>query len=374
MRLPLLLLLALTLGVTGCVPRKEADPNTASRPDAAHTSRNALDWAGVYEGALPCPDCAGTTTRLTLRRDETFELATTPVNAPSRVVRGRFTWQADGNAITLDAAGGGQQFVVGEGRVALLEAGAAPGWPQPAQRTLKLVPPVPVPSLHSTLESHRWTLASATDAKGRPIAGLPGAKDRPVVFSFADGRLNIEGGCNRSFGGYQIDGEGRLVVGRMASTMMACEPALMKVDATLADLLAQPAKIEIAPGAEPTLRLLAASGATLGFGGKLTLEARYGAPARVFLEVAAQTVACNNPVNGATTCLQVRERSFDANGLPQPVAAGWQPFYDPIEGYTHQPGVRNVLRLKRYTRDNTDGSQTFFWVLDLVVESEKLAR
>ena len=52
----------------------------------------------------------------------------------------------------------------------------------------------------------------------------------------------------------------------------------------------------------------------------------------------------------------------------------WQPFYDPIEGYTHQPGVRNVLRLKRFERGASAGGSPFVFVLDLVVESEVVAR
>ena len=264
--------------------------------------------------------------------------------------------------------------MVGEGRIALLPPGAAASWPQPAERTLKLVPPPTPPSMRSMLETHRWAMVSAADAKGQPIAGLPGAKERPVVFGFADGKLNIEGGCNRSFGNYQVNAQGQLVIGRMASTMMACDPALMKTDSALSDLLSQPAKVEIAAGAEPTLRLLVAGGASLGLVGAKTMEARYGPPTRVFLEVAAQPVPCNNPVTGGTSCLQVRERGFDEQGLPKPVAGGFQPFYQSIEGYTHQPGVRNVLRLKRYTREDADGSQHFIWVLDIVVESEKVAK
>ncbi|MBK8105105.1 MAG: hypothetical protein IPK42_05890 [Betaproteobacteria bacterium] len=93
------------------------------------------------------------------------------------------------------------------------------------------------------------------------------------------------------------------MLGRMASTMMAGEPAAMKVDATLSDLLAEPAKIELAPGADPVLRLVTASQATLSFLGRMTPEARYGAPTRIFLEVAAPTVACTHrPAARAIAC------------------------------------------------------------------------
>lgn len=368
----LLSLLALALALTACMPRKDADGMpAAAKPDAAHNSRNSLDWAGVYEGVLPCASCPGVQTRLTLNRDESFELSTLYLDrdkAPS-IVRGRFSWQPSGNAITLDTQQGGQQFMVGEGSVAQIDAGAAPAWPQPPNRVLMLVSTAAEAAIQRTLESHRWTLTAATGAQGQRIEGLPAGAGRPIVFSFAEGRLHVEGGCNRSFGGYQIEGGSRLKVGRMASTMMACEPAAMKIDATLSEILAESPKLELAPGAEPGLRLVTPANVTLSFKGQMTPEARYGAPTRVFIEVAAQTVACNNPVNGATACIQVRERRFDEQGLVVGTPGAWQPFFDPIEGYTHQPGVSNVLRLKRFERGASVGGQRHVYVLDLVVES-----
>jgi heat shock protein HslJ len=311
-----------------------------------------------------------------LNRDGSYELSTLYLDRDSaaRVVRGRFNWQPSGNAITLESQHGGQQFLVGEGRVALLPAGAATSWPQPQQRVLQRVAAASAAEVQRTLESHRWTLTSATGSQGQPIDGLPAGAGRPIVFSFAEGRLNVEGGCNRIFGGYRIDGDNRLVLGRMASTMMACEPAAMKVDKTLSELLAAPAKIELAPGAEPALSLLTPAHATLSFQGRMTPEARYGPPTRIFLEVAAQTVACASPTSGASTCLQVRERHFDAQGLAVGTPGAWKTFHDSIEGYTHQPGVRNVLRLKRFERPASAGGPPFVFVLDLVVESELVAR
>ncbi len=56
------------------MPRKEASDPTMAKQADMHTSQNSLDWAGVYEGVLPCADCPGIQTRLTLSRDETYEL------------------------------------------------------------------------------------------------------------------------------------------------------------------------------------------------------------------------------------------------------------------------------------------------------------
>jgi hypothetical protein len=91
----------------------------------------------------------------------------------------------------------------------------------------------------------------------------------------------------------------------------------------------------------------------------------------VFLEVAPQTVPCRHPPVPDKTCLQVRERRYDANGLRASEPGPWQPLQQDIEGYVHQPGVRNVLRVKRYPlkRPPADAPSSAY-VLDLVVESE----
>lgn len=364
-----ILLAALAVALSACATSGDA---TAGAPDAAHSSRNALDWAGTYEGMLPCADCPGIKTRLTLRQDGSYEISRVYIdrNPKPFVEQGRFAWLPGGNAVKLEGQGGSQRFAVGEGRLALLDPDAAPAWPPSPRYVLTHVTTQEVPDVKRTLESHRWTLSSATDAGGKPIAALSANRSRPIVFHFGGGRLGIEGGCNRSFGGYQIDAEGRLVVNRMASTMMACDPALMKIDDGLATLLAASMKIEVTQGETPTLRLADAKSGTLAFTGQLTPEARYGTPARVFLEVAPQTVACNNPLTGATSCLQVREIAFDIKGLRIDPPGAWRALHENIEGYSHQAGVRNVLRLKRFQ----DKAGASIYVLDMVVESETVKR
>ena len=88
--------------------------------------------------------------------------------------------------------------------------------------------------------------------------------------------------------------------------------------------------------------------------------------------MAAQAAACNHPLIPDMQCLQVRELKYDDQGL-KTGTGDWQFLYQDIEGYTHQPGVRNVLRLKRYPVANppADGS-SIAYVLDMVVESEQV--
>jgi heat shock protein HslJ len=228
--------------------------------------------------------------------------------------------------------------------------------------------PAAASTLSRTLQDNAWTLQSTTDAAGQPIPGVavPGHR---YVLRFDAQRLSVTGGCNSMGGGWQLDPQGQLVVGRLASTMKACEPALMAADRALAAVLGQPLNVQVAAGASPTLSLSTAQRQTLTLAGQATPESLYGAPARVFLEVAAQTVPC---AAGATAqCLQVRERRFDDKGLRIDPPGEWRAFQGTIEGYQHTPGVSNVLRLKRFQRPGTAAADpaAFVYVLDMVIES-----
>ncbi len=124
------------------MPRAEPPVSPAAKRVDAHNSRNSLDWAGAYEGVLPCADCPGMQTRLLLRMDGSFEIRTQYLErqvAP-QTASGRFNWNDAGSRITLDAAGSGQQFQVGEGRLLQLNRdGSAPAWNAP-NRVLTLQP------------------------------------------------------------------------------------------------------------------------------------------------------------------------------------------------------------------------------------------
>jgi uncharacterized lipoprotein NlpE involved in copper resistance len=109
-------------------PRTLAVPTPEPLPALAvdiHTSRNSLDWPGVYEGLLVCADCAGIHTQLTLDGDGSFTLVTRRLvrDAVPSFEHGQFDWEPDGNTIVLDIEGGERRFAVGEGRLLLLEAG-----------------------------------------------------------------------------------------------------------------------------------------------------------------------------------------------------------------------------------------------------------
>lgn len=218
------------------------------------------------------------------------------------------------------------------------------------------------------LPAYHWSLADAVDAGGARIDALFPRADKPLQLDFADGHLGVSNACNRIGGGYTIEGDA-LTVGNLVSTQMACtDAALMQSDGAIGQRLEAGGQLRYDGDA---LVLTTTGGDILRFEGAPTAQTKYGGPGeRVFLEVAAQRVPCHHAMIPDYQCLHVREISYDDAGL-KTGEGEWQFLYQDIEGYTHEPGVRNVLRLDRYTIANppADGS-SIAYVLDMVVESE----
>ena len=123
------------------------------------------------------------------------------------------------------------------------------------------------PVLEGRLTGLRWTLQSATDGQGQPIAALFPRTDPRFTVEFKDGRVGIRGGCNAMGGSYQIDAANQLQVGPMVSTRMACAGELMEADHALSAVLAQRLRVQLDAGPTTTLRLVSASGQTLVWAG-----------------------------------------------------------------------------------------------------------
>ena len=224
-------------------------------------------------------------------------------------------------------------------------------------------------SLVRALQDHDWTLQTAIDAAGKPVEALlvPG---HPFVMRFDGPRIVVQGGCNLLSSRWRLTPQNRLMVGRAASTQKACEPPLMAADAAMAAALAKSLQTRLEAGEAPMLHLVSTDRTTLSFRGQRTSRSLYGAPTRVFLEVAAQRVACTPAQQPPRTCLQTRELRFDDKGLRVGEPGPWQVFEGEIAGYTHQPGMSNVLRINRFKRPQPPAdASAFIYELDLVVES-----
>ena len=117
-----LLLLALPLLLAACqTPSTPATDATDSNAVVdSHTAENALDWPGRYAGLLPCADCEGIQTQLTLNADKTYVLEEHYVKNgralhPSKAT-GRFQFDAKKpSLIRLENTSPTRVYFIGEG-------------------------------------------------------------------------------------------------------------------------------------------------------------------------------------------------------------------------------------------------------------------
>ncbi|EGU43153.1 lipoprotein [Vibrio ichthyoenteri ATCC 700023] len=89
-----------------------------------HSARNSLDWEGVYIGTLPCADCSGIATSLTLNFDATYSYEQNYLGQGSEgqyKSTGEFIWNSKGDSVTLSTEDDSQQFFVGEGVLMMLD-------------------------------------------------------------------------------------------------------------------------------------------------------------------------------------------------------------------------------------------------------------
>lgn len=86
------------------------------------TSENSLDWAGTYDATLPCADCDGIKSVLTLNQDGTFTLSQDYVGTTNKAEdKGTFAWNTEGNKITLNGTGEKHEYKVGENQLIQLD-------------------------------------------------------------------------------------------------------------------------------------------------------------------------------------------------------------------------------------------------------------
>jgi heat shock protein HslJ len=182
-----------------------------------HSSRNALDWNGTYTGVLPCADCAGIETRVTLMSSGEFLRTTTYLGKEEhgRTERGVFQWNDRGSAVRLQSEQGtAQQYQVGENMLFHLdqEGNRITGDLAEAYQLMKNIS-------DSRLEGKNWMLV---ELAGREVRFENSRQQATLMFDGETGRLSGSDGCNRLMGAYELGDNNRIGFGKLASTMMAC--------------------------------------------------------------------------------------------------------------------------------------------------------
>lgn len=107
-------------------PAADAVPaNTAgaaAMADSEHNARSSLDWAGTYQGMLPCADCEGISTTVVLTGDGSYQLSQVYIGKSDQQFNssGKFNWNEAGNTVLLEAEQP-VQFFVGENLLSMLD-------------------------------------------------------------------------------------------------------------------------------------------------------------------------------------------------------------------------------------------------------------
>ncbi len=119
-----------------------------------------------------------------------------------------------------------QQFLVAIVAAALLAACSSAGAPGSSDS------PGDPGSPASDLDGHAY-LSISLDSPNPLLDVVPLVPGTRIRLAFADGAININGGCNTMGGAYRIDGD-RIVTDQMSMTEMACDPPRMQQDDWLA--------------------------------------------------------------------------------------------------------------------------------------------
>lgn len=182
----------------------------------ADTSKSSLDWKGSYSGVLPCADCEGIATTITLNANESYALYTRYLGKDQAVrsANGEFSWNKEGNIITLNGLKEGPRYYkVGENQLIQLDLKGQPITGTNANRYV-------LAKADNNITNKYWKLI---EVMGQPVVlNNQQAKEPHMILHVDNNRVSGNGGCNNFNGTYQLEANSRIRFSPLAATKMAC--------------------------------------------------------------------------------------------------------------------------------------------------------
>ncbi|MDX1277493.1 copper resistance protein NlpE N-terminal domain-containing protein [Oceanihabitans sediminis] len=218
------------LFITSCNSNKKQSETDATQQEEVadmHNSQNSLDWDGTYTGTLPCADCEGIESTITLNSDLTYSakavyLGEKGVQFDSE---GKFKWMDNGSKIQLSDEEGTMYFV-GENTLTLLDKNGEKNTGELAE--------------HYVLKKQDHSTYEFTDTKWR-LVKLMGKdiSDSEVFISFATDENKVFGfsGCNNFNGSFEVAHGSQLKLSEVATTLKSCEEANMDLEKEFMEML-----------------------------------------------------------------------------------------------------------------------------------------
>lgn len=213
----------LLLFVTSCNDKtkqnnKASEPTSEEvtpAPDNAANSQNSLDWNGTYQGTLPCADCEGIATALTLNNDLTFVHRSKYLGKSDSIFvsSGNFKWNDKGSNIILTENDGiTRQFKVGENQLFMLDQEGNRITGDLADKYILIKDQVEITEKY-------WKLV---ELNGQPVTTKEGNREAFLILKTENNRVHGNGGCNTFNGSYELMEGNRIKFSKMATTLMAC--------------------------------------------------------------------------------------------------------------------------------------------------------
>lgn len=184
-----------------------------------HTSQSSLDWAGWYQGLLPCADCLGIETIVQLHADNTYQLSQQHTGKTGRSsYTGIFSWEANGNKITISDNKQKFRFQVSENKLFWLD------------RTSKKIKKDM--AIHYILTKHEnniqekyWKLAIL---KGDSVATDSNNREAHIILRQDGAQFKGYAGCNAISGSYALKEQNGIRFSRISSTDRACDKTALE--------------------------------------------------------------------------------------------------------------------------------------------------
>jgi heat shock protein HslJ len=193
-------------------------------------SMTSLDWDGTYYTVLPCADCEGIESTLTLNKDLTYRLVNNYLGkdgAKPNIATGTFKWSKDGGRISLSDRTP-SDLIVGENQLFQLDI-------KGKMITGDLADKYRYQKLDMGITEKYWKL---TEIMGKPVTPWEGMTKEPhMILKAADFHVNANGGCNQMNGSFTLMPMNRIRFSQMISTMMACPN--MEIERQLSEVLQQ---------------------------------------------------------------------------------------------------------------------------------------
>ena len=213
-------ILFLGFGMNACQSKGsiKSDKDKVVDMNDANNSKNSLDWVGSYIGTVPCADCSGIYTQITLKNDSTYSLQMKYLGKEdsTRLFEGTFQWNDAGNIVILSGLKEKSMpsfYLVGENKLIQMDMDGK-------VIVGELVSNYILTKIDENLIDKKWKLF---ELAGAAISSMnPQPATEPFITFTKENKVNGNSGCNGFLGTYVLASKNQLHFSGMASTRKMC--------------------------------------------------------------------------------------------------------------------------------------------------------